>query len=68
MKLIISIGVLFIILFSVLALSIGIRREGFESLINVAKLQNAYPSGPTRCQACCYSGPDTCDPNDKCVC
>ena len=68
MKLVISICALSIILVSVLALSIGIRREGFSDLINVAKLQNPFPSGPTRCQACCFSGPDTCDPNDKCKC
>lgn len=68
MKLALSIGALFIILVSILALSHTLKVEGFDSLINVAKLQNPYPSGPTRCQLCCYSGIDTCDPNDKCNC
>ena len=68
MKLVLSIGTLFILLIAVLALTIGLRREGFEDLINVSKLQNPFPKGPTRCQACCYSGPNTCDPEDKCKC
>jgi hypothetical protein len=68
MKLIISMCTLFIILVSILALSHTIKVEGFEAQINVAKLQNPFPSGPTRCQSCCYSGIDTCDPNDKCHC
>ena len=68
MKLVISMCALFIILVSILALSHTIKVEGFEAQINVAALQNPYPSGPTRCQLCCYSGIDTCDPNDKCNC
>jgi len=68
MKLVVSLCTLFIILFCALALSHTIKKEGFEAQINVAKLQNPYPAGPSRCQRCCYSGIDTCDPNDKCVC
>jgi hypothetical protein len=68
MKLVLSLSALFIILLAVLALSYTIKKEGFEAQINVAKLQNPYSAGPSRCQSCCYSGIDTCDPNDKCVC
>jgi hypothetical protein len=68
MKLVLSLSALFLILLAILALSYTIKAEGFESMIDVAKLQKPFPAGPTRCQACCYSGIDTCDPNDKCVC
>jgi hypothetical protein len=68
MKLVISICSLFIILLAILALSHTIKTEGFDAQINVANLQKPLPAGPTRCQACCYSGINTCDPNDKCVC
>jgi hypothetical protein len=68
MKLVISFCVLFMILIGVLALTIGLRREGFEDMINVAKLQRPFPVGPTRCEACCYSGIETCDPQDNCKC
>ena len=68
MKLVISIGVLFILLFIILAVSIGVRREGFNDMINISRLEKPLPAGPTRCETCCFSGPDTCDPNDKCQC
>ena len=68
MKLVLSLSALFLILLAILALSHTLKKEGFEAQINIAALQTPFPKGPTRCQACCYSGIDSCDPNDKCVC